>query len=88
MPWWDFWVPIIAEKSLLKLYHVKNNIIKHRTHKTNYDHDSWVKFGGYLYQDIVIKLMKKEGNPNLPINDFCTITKNHIESKHINIKIK
>ena len=88
LPWWDFWVPLISYKALLKIYHIKNQVIYHKTHETNYEHDSWVKFGGHLYKDIVIDLMKLNGNPDVSVEEFCSITKKFIESKHINIKIK
>ena len=34
MPWWDFWIPLIAIKSGIKVYHIKNQLIFHRTHQT------------------------------------------------------
>ena len=45
MPWWDFWVPMIIIKTRFKVYHIKNNVIFHRTHKTNYDIDIWIQIG-------------------------------------------
>jgi hypothetical protein len=43
MPWWDFYIPTIALKSGMKIYHIKNPVIFHKTHETNYDMDSWRK---------------------------------------------
>jgi hypothetical protein len=86
MPWWDYWIPLIAIKLGLKVDHVKNPIIFHRTHPTNYDYDSWVKFGGYLYDDIILKLMKRK--IEIDVSKFCAIVKNFIEKKQNNIKIK
>ena len=85
MPWWDFWIPLIAIKSGIKVYHIKNQLIFHRTHQTNYDSDIWTKFGEYLYRDIMVGLLK---NPlNISVYDFCIGVKNFIEKKQINIKL-
>ncbi len=86
MPWWDFWIPMITLKSLLSLYHIKSRVIFHRTHDTNYDMESWIHFGEYLYKDLMIDLLK---NPIIcDVYSFCHGVKKHIESKQINIKIK
>lgn len=83
MPWWDFWVPVIADKSSLVVYHINDPIIYHRTHQTNYDDDIWIKFGEYLYTDIMIKMLK---NPiKVSIYEFCVSIKYYIEKKQINI---
>lgn len=85
-PWWDYWIPLIAIKANIPVYHIRNKFIFHKTHQTNYDHDSWVKFGEYLYNDIMIKLMN---NPiNNTVYDFCSGVKLFIESNQINIKLK
>ena len=86
MPWWDFWIPLITIKLQLTVTHIKNDIIFHRTHDTNYDSDVWLKFGGYLYNDIIISLMKR--NIDVDVWTFCTVVKKFIESKQKNIKIK
>ncbi len=86
MPWWDFWIPLITIKSQLNLSHIKNDIIFHRTHDTNYDPDVWIKFGEYLYKDIIVNLMKRK--IDVDIWTFCTVVKKFIESKQKNIKIK
>jgi len=86
MPWWDFWIPMISIKAGVKVYHIKNHLISHRTHTTNYDKDIWIQFGQYLYQDIMINLLQ---NPvKETVYTFCTGVKNFIESKQINIKVK
>lgn len=85
-PWWDYWIPLIAIKANIPVYHIKNKFIFHKTHETNYDHESWIKFGEYLYNDIMIKLMN---NPiNNTVYDFCSGVKLYIESNQINIKLK
>ena len=85
-PWWDYWIPLIAIKANIPVYHIKNKFIFHKTHDTNYDHDSWIKFGEYLYNDIMINLMN---NPiNNSVYDFCTGVKLFIESNQINVKVK
>lgn len=86
MPWWDFWIPLITIKSQLNLSHIKNEIIYHRTHDTNYDADIWIKFGEFLYKDIIISLMNRK--IDVDIWTFCTVVKKFIESKQKNIKIK
>jgi hypothetical protein len=86
MPWWDFWIPLIAIKLQLSVNHIKNEIIYHRTHQTNYDADIWIKFGEYLYKDIIINLMKRK--IDVDVYTFCTVVKKFIESKQKNIKIK
>lgn len=86
MPWWDFWIPLVAIKAGLKVYHIKNKVIFHRTHPTNYDGNIWITFGEHLYKDIMIGLMK---NPmSVSVYDFCIGVKAFIEKKQINIKLK
>jgi hypothetical protein len=86
MPWWDFWIPMISIKSGIKVYHIKNHLISHRTHPINYDKDVFISFGEYLYQDIMLNLLK---NPVIDtIDNFCTVVKNYIEKSQINIKVK
>jgi len=86
MPWWDFWIPLITIKLGFKIDHVKNGIIFHRTHETNYDMGVWIKFAEYLYKDIIINLMKRK--VDVDVYTFCTVVKKFIESKQKNIKIK
>jgi hypothetical protein len=86
MPWWDFWIPLISIKAGVRVYHIKNHLISHRTHQTNYDKDIWIKFGEYLYEDIMINLLK---NPiKEKVYTFCSGVKDFIEKKQINIKVK
>ena len=83
MPWWDFWIPIIANKYPLSVYHISYPIFYHNTHKINYDLDTWIKFGEYLYIDVMVNMLK---NPmNISINDFCVSIKSYIEKKIISI---
>jgi hypothetical protein len=86
MPWWDFWIPLITIKLQLTVNHIKSPIIFHRTHDTNYDNDIWIKFGEYLYKDIIVNLMKRK--IDIDVWTFCTVVKKFIESKQKNIKIK
>lgn len=85
MPWWDFYIPTIAIKSGIKIYHIKNQVIFHRTHETNYDLDSWIKFGEFFYQDIMLNLMQKP--LEMSVYDFCQTTKKFIERNHRNIRL-
>jgi len=83
MPWWDYWMPLIADKSLLSVYHINTPTIYHITHETNYDSNIWMKFGEHLYTDIMIKMLR---NPmNISVYDFCLSIKAYIEKKQINI---
>ena len=86
MPWWDFWIPLITIKLQLTVNHIKSPIIFHRTHDTNYDNDIWIKFGEYLYKDIIVNLMKRK--IDIDVWTFCIVVKKFIESKQKNIKIK
>ena len=86
MPWWDFWIPLISIKAGVKVYHIKNHLISHRTHKINYDKDVWVKFGEYLYEDIMINLLQNAIKESVYV--FCSGVKDFIEKKQINIKVK
>lgn len=86
MPWWDFWLPLIALKANMSVYHIKNKVISHRTHETNYDSEKWVEFGEFLYKDIIVNLMSRA--VDVDIFSFCNTVKNYIEYKQKNIKIK
>jgi hypothetical protein len=93
MPWWDYWVPIIAIKSMMNIYHIENEVLYHITHETNYDYEIWNEFGDFFYNDI----LKNNGiwKTNDDVNNLqdskeqiCLAIKKFIESKHINIKVK
>jgi hypothetical protein len=86
MPWWDFWMPLITTKLGFTISHIKNSVIFHRTHETNYDGDIWIRFGEYLYKDVIVNLMKRQ--IDVDIWTFCVIVKKFIESRQNNIKIK
>lgn len=97
MPWWDFWIPIIANKAMIPVYHIKNNLIRHRTHKTNYEHSTWQKFADYFYNDIKrlggnwkIDEDYTKDTDSYIIEDsiFGTAIKKFIVSTQINIKSK
>lgn len=92
MPWWDYWFPICALKNRLNIYHIKDEIIYHKTHKTNYEHKIWLEFGKHLYNDIIVDTLDSDiilplskfykGEENEPIE-----VKKFIESKQINISV-
>jgi len=92
MPWWDYWIPICALKNRLNVYHIKDEIIYHKTHETNYEHKIWLEFGKHLYSDVIIDILNSDkiltlfnfykGENNQPIE-----VKKFIESKQINISI-
>jgi len=94
MPWWDFWIPIIANRTGLTIQHIKNDIILHRTHETNYEQETWHAFANLFYADIrsLGGLWKIDESilrdPNMEDGKFCTHMKKFIESVQTNIKIK
>lgn len=95
MPWWDFWIPMITLKALMNIYHIKNEVIYHKTHKTNYDDEIWCHFANLFYIDLLRHngtWKKPDGDiTNNPIEytpQICDVIKKFIESKHINIKVK
>jgi hypothetical protein len=90
MPWWDYWVPLVWIKSGMNLYHIKNEVIYHITHETNYDMDIWFEFSKNLYKDIVIDIFDE----NIRIEEFIMgdegeqmDIKKFIEYKQINVSI-
>jgi len=96
MPWWDYWIPIIANKNQLNIYHISNRYIYHRTHQTNYDVDIWEEFGQDLYKDIVSKKGVWSTHDGKVVSDiknyadiysFCTSIKKFIEKEQININL-
>lgn len=89
MPWWDYWMPITAIKHRLNVYHIKDEIIYHKTHKTNYNHETWLEFGKYLYQDVIKDTLYSDSS--LKLEEFYKgeqngplLVKKFIESKQIN----
>ena len=92
MPWWDYWFPICALKNRLNIYHIKDEIIYHKTHKTNYDTNIWLEFGKNLYNDIIVNTLNSE--KVISTLEFFTgkngeqmDVKKFIESKQINISV-
>lgn len=85
MPWWDFWIPTVTIKAGINVYHIKNQLIYHRTHETNYNDSIWIDFGKYFYNDIMINLMNNNISTN--IYDFSASVKFFIEKNQKNIKI-
>jgi hypothetical protein len=92
MPWWDFWIPMMADRFLLKLYFTKNEVIYHKTHDTNYSYDSWEIFGNRFLAELIsmgLKVNRVDGAKHFFENNgqLCQVCKNFIESKKIDIKI-
>ena len=92
MPWWDYWVPMMADRFLLKLYFTKNEVIYHKTHETNYSYDNWELFGNRFLAELIsmgLKISTKDGEKHFFENNgqLCQVCKNFIESKKISIKI-
>lgn len=90
MPWWDYWVPIAFIKKGMNVYHMKNEVIYHKTHETNYDMNIWLEFGKCFYNDIVRDILNY--NNEMTLDEFIVGNfgeqmdiKKYIESKQINI---
>jgi hypothetical protein len=90
MPWWDYWVPLAFIKKGMNVYHMKDQVIYHKTHETNYDMDIWLDFGKIFYNDIVTNILNY--NNKISLNEFIMgdfgeqmDIKKYIESKQINI---
>lgn len=90
MPWWDYWIPLVCIKSGMNLYHIKDELIYHITHETNYDMSIWFDFGNKLYKDIVIDTFSK----NISLDEFIMGDKGEqmdikkfIEYKQINLSV-
>lgn len=90
MPWWDYWFPLICIKNGMNLYHIKDELIYHKTHKTNYDKNIWFEFGKKLHKDIIIDTF----NSNIDFEEFITgdegdqmDIKKFIEQKQINLSV-
>ncbi len=45
MPWWDFWLPLIAQRQGVPLKYLTTAIAYHIQHPINYRNDLWEKFG-------------------------------------------
>lgn len=90
MPWWDYWLPISFIKNGMNVYHIKDQIIYHVTHETNYDMDIWLEFGKKFYNDVVNNILKC--SYEISLNEFLMgdfgeqmDIKKYIESKQINV---
>jgi hypothetical protein len=92
MPWWDFWIPMMADRFLLKIYNTKNEVIYHKTHDTNYSFDLWETFGNRFLAELIkmgLKVNRASGSSHFFENNgqLCKVCKNFIESKKIDIEI-
>jgi len=90
MPWWDYWLPIAFIKKGMNVFHLKNQVIYHITHETNYDMNIWLEFGKHFYNDIVRDIL--DYNNKITLEEFIMgdfgeqmDIKKYIESKQINI---
>jgi hypothetical protein len=90
MPWWDYWVPLACIKNGMNLYHIKDELIYHITHETNYDMNIWLEFGKSFHKDIVVNTF----NRNISLEDFIIGNegeqmdiKKFIEYKQINVSV-
>jgi hypothetical protein len=86
MPWWDYWVPIISLSVPMSIYHIRDKVFLHRTHETNYDQESWILFGEFLYKDLITNIIKRD-IPGVDIPSLCEIVKAHIVKRQIDVKL-
>lgn len=45
MPWWDYWVPCIAQQNGINLKFLTTPLARHIKHQTNYSQDAWQNLG-------------------------------------------
>jgi len=50
IPWWDFWLPLMAFLKGFNLYRVEPAIAFHLAHQTRWDTDQFVEYGAKLFE--------------------------------------
>jgi FkbM family methyltransferase len=45
MPWWDFWLPLMAQQNQIEVKYLAEPIAYHVQHKINYSSQLWEKYG-------------------------------------------
>jgi protein O-GlcNAc transferase len=69
MPWWDFWLPLIAQQHSVPIKYLTTPAAYHVQHRINYRSDLWERFGmqfaSLLQPDLARSLTASE-QPGLP----------------------
>jgi hypothetical protein len=45
MPWWDFWLPLVAQQQNISVKYLAEPIAYHIQHHNNYSDRLWEKYG-------------------------------------------
>ncbi|XZN96694.1 MAG: FkbM family methyltransferase [Microcoleus sp.] len=69
LPWWDLWIPLIAQQKGLNVKYLETAIAYHVKHPVNYINDFWQKMGihfmGFFQPDLSRKFQEMlSTNPN------------------------
>jgi FkbM family methyltransferase len=69
LPWWDLWIPLIAQQKGLTVKYVESAIAYHIKHPVNYINDLWQKMGihftGFFQPDLASNFQEMlSNNPN------------------------
>ncbi|MEG4212273.1 FkbM family methyltransferase [Microcoleus sp. S13_B4] len=69
LPWWDLWIPLIAQQKGLTVKYLETAIAYHVKHPVNYINDFWQKMGihftGFFQPDLSRKFQEMlSNNPN------------------------
>ncbi|MEG4074105.1 FkbM family methyltransferase [Microcoleus sp. Pol14C2] len=69
LPWWDLWIPLIAQQKGLTVKYLETAIAYHLKHPVNYINDFWQKMGihftGFFQPDLSRKFQEMlSNNPN------------------------
>jgi FkbM family methyltransferase len=79
MPWWDFWLPLIAQQQSVPIKYLTTPIAYHVQHRINYRSDLWERFGiqfaSLLQPDLARSLTERHqpGSPALRQQLICLI---------------
>ena len=52
LPWWDFWLPIMAYLHGFDLYLLKRPVALHLTHSIRWCEDEWLEYGLRLFEEM------------------------------------
>ncbi|MEG5065133.1 FkbM family methyltransferase [Microcoleus sp. B3-A4] len=69
LPWWDLWIPLMAQQKGLTVKYLETAIAYHLKHQVNYINDFWQKMGihftGFFQPDLSRKFQEMlSNNPN------------------------
>ena len=64
MPWWDYWFPLVMQRSGLELKRFSCPILLHTTHDFNWDHESYLDGGRALQAEFPNLRIIENGQPD------------------------